>query len=74
VVFIYTVSAFARDGRANGGGRHQVLGANPDTVYINTTFSPHHSHFIHQAFEDGPDRGFRNVGQYKPEAGKSPKS
>jgi hypothetical protein len=21
-----------------------------------------------QAFEDGPDRGFRNVGQYKPDA------
>jgi hypothetical protein len=26
VVFIYTVSGFARDGRANGGGTHQVLG------------------------------------------------
>jgi hypothetical protein len=26
-----------------------------------------------QAFEDGPDRGFRNVGQYKPDAGKHPK-
>jgi hypothetical protein len=26
VVFIYTVSGFVRDGRANGGGRHQVLG------------------------------------------------
>jgi hypothetical protein len=25
VVFIYTVSRFAQDGRANGGGRHQVL-------------------------------------------------
>jgi hypothetical protein len=22
-----------------------------------------------QAFEDGPDRGFQNVGQYKPDAG-----
>jgi hypothetical protein len=22
-----------------------------------------------QAFEDGPDRGFRNVGQYTPDAG-----
>jgi hypothetical protein len=27
-----------------------------------------------QAFEDGPDRGFRHVGQYKPEAGETPKS
>jgi hypothetical protein len=27
-----------------------------------------------QAFEDGPDRGFRNVGQYKPDAGNTPKS
>jgi hypothetical protein len=27
-----------------------------------------------QAFEDGPDRGFRNVGQYKPDAGDTPKS
>jgi hypothetical protein len=26
MVFIYTVSGFAQDGRANGGGRHQVLG------------------------------------------------
>jgi hypothetical protein len=26
VVFIYTVSGFVQDGRANGGGRHQVLG------------------------------------------------
>jgi hypothetical protein len=26
VVFVYTVSGFAQDGRANGGGRHQVLG------------------------------------------------
>jgi hypothetical protein len=26
VVFIYTVSGFARDGRPNGGGRHQILG------------------------------------------------
>jgi hypothetical protein len=26
-----------------------------------------------QAFEDGPDRGFRNVGQYKPDAGETPK-
>jgi hypothetical protein len=44
------------------------------TRYINTTLTSHHSHFIHQAFEDGPDRGFRNVGQYKPDAGESPKS
>jgi hypothetical protein len=29
-------------------------------IYINTT--------LHQAFEDGPDRGFRNVGQYKLDA------
>jgi hypothetical protein len=27
-----------------------------------------------EAFEDGPDRGFRNVGQYKPDAGETPKS
>jgi hypothetical protein len=27
-----------------------------------------------QAFEDGPDRGFRNVGQYKPDAGDTPKN
>jgi hypothetical protein len=27
-----------------------------------------------QAFEDGPDRGFRNVGQYKTDAGETPKS
>jgi hypothetical protein len=27
-----------------------------------------------QAFEDGPDRGFRNVSQYKPDAGDTPKS
>jgi hypothetical protein len=27
-----------------------------------------------QAFEDGPDRGVRNVGQYKPDAGETPKS
>jgi hypothetical protein len=26
VVFIYTVSGLARDGRTNGGGEHQVLG------------------------------------------------
>jgi hypothetical protein len=32
------------------------------------------AYIIHQAFEDGPDRGFRNVGQYKPDAGESPKS
>jgi hypothetical protein len=25
-VVFYTVSGFVRDGRANGGGRHQVLG------------------------------------------------
>jgi hypothetical protein len=33
-------------------------------------FSP----LILQAFEDGPNRGFRNVGQYKPDAGDTPKS
>jgi hypothetical protein len=27
-----------------------------------------------EAFEDGPDKGFRNVGQYKPDAGDTPKS
>jgi hypothetical protein len=27
-----------------------------------------------QVFEDGPDRGLRNVGQYKPVAGDTPKS
>jgi hypothetical protein len=27
-----------------------------------------------QAFEDGPDRGFRNIGQYKPDAGDTPKN
>jgi hypothetical protein len=27
-----------------------------------------------QAFEDGPDRGFRNIGQYKPDTGDTPKS
>jgi hypothetical protein len=27
-----------------------------------------------QAFEDGRDRGFRNVGQYKTDAGETPKS
>jgi hypothetical protein len=27
-----------------------------------------------EAFEDGPDRGFRNVGQYKTDAGETPKS
>jgi hypothetical protein len=27
-----------------------------------------------QAFEDGPDRGFRNVGQHKPDAGDTPKN
>jgi hypothetical protein len=27
-----------------------------------------------QALEDGPDRGFRNVGQYKPDAGDTPKN
>jgi hypothetical protein len=32
------------------------------------------SPFTLQAFEDGPDRGFRNVGQYKPDAGETPKS
>jgi hypothetical protein len=26
VVFIYTVSGLVRDGRTNGGGKHQVLG------------------------------------------------
>jgi hypothetical protein len=31
VVFTYTVSGFARDGRANGGGRHQVLGGSERT-------------------------------------------
>jgi hypothetical protein len=31
VVFIYTVSGFARDGRANGGGRNQVLGGSERT-------------------------------------------
>jgi hypothetical protein len=25
--------------------------------------------YEYKAFEDGPDRGFRNVGQYKPDAG-----
>jgi hypothetical protein len=28
---------------------------------------------VSQAFEDGPDRGFRNVGQYKSDAGDTPK-
>jgi hypothetical protein len=32
------------------------------------------SPFTLQAFEDGPDRGFRNVGQYKTDAGETPKS
>jgi hypothetical protein len=27
-----------------------------------------------KAFEDGPDRGFRNVGQYKSDAGDTPKN
>jgi hypothetical protein len=27
-----------------------------------------------QAFEDGPDRGVRNVGQYKTDAGETPKN
>jgi hypothetical protein len=27
-----------------------------------------------QAVEGGPDRGFRNVCQYKPDAGETPKS
>jgi hypothetical protein len=27
VVFIYTVSGFVRDGRANRGGRYQVVGS-----------------------------------------------
>jgi hypothetical protein len=48
VVFIYTVSGFARDGRANGGQEASGIG----------WFS---------------ERGFRNVGQYKPDAGDSPK-
>jgi hypothetical protein len=30
--------------------------------------------FLTQAFEDGPDRGFRNVGQYKSDAGDTPKN
>jgi hypothetical protein len=32
-----------------------------------------YSHF-NQAFEDGPERGFRNVDQYKPDAGETPES
>jgi hypothetical protein len=31
-------------------------------VYINTTLSPHHS-YSSSAFEDGPDRGFWNIGK-----------
>jgi hypothetical protein len=31
-VFIYTVLGFARDGRTNGGGRHQVLGGSGGKV------------------------------------------
>jgi hypothetical protein len=31
VVFIHTVPGFACDGRANGGGRHQVLGGSERT-------------------------------------------
>jgi hypothetical protein len=31
VVFIHTMSGFARDGRANGEGRHQVLGGSERT-------------------------------------------
>jgi hypothetical protein len=60
VVFIYTVSGFVRDGRANGDW----------PCHLDTTLSSCHS----QGFEDGPDIGFRNVGQYKPDPGETPKS
>jgi hypothetical protein len=42
----------------------------PDTVYINTMLSSHHSHFI---FHIQPDRGFWNVGKTQSDAGEIPK-
>jgi hypothetical protein len=33
-----------------------------------------HGNLYTQAFEDGPDRGFQNVGQYKSDAGDTPKN
>jgi hypothetical protein len=46
--------------------------ATPDTVYINTT-PPSHNSYSLSAFEDGPDRGFRNVGTTHSDAGEIPK-
>jgi hypothetical protein len=41
---------------------------------INTTLSSHHPlSTLHPAFEDGTDRGFRNVGKSQSDAGEIPK-
>jgi hypothetical protein len=41
---------------------------------INITLSSHHPlNTLHPTFEDGTDRGFRNVGKSQPDAGEIPK-
>jgi hypothetical protein len=59
VVYIYTVSGFVQDGRANGGGRHQVLGGsewkgrcggiNGGQVIVYVPFVPIFFQFVEEA-------------------------
>jgi hypothetical protein len=47
---------------------------NSDDLYIYKYRTLLSLHIPHQALEDGPYRGFRNIGQYKPDAGETPES
>jgi hypothetical protein len=78
---------FARAGRTNGGGGHQVAHylMPPSPIGSASTSKPrpgykYHTilslfilHTLNPALEDGTDRGFRNVGKPQSDAGQIPK-
>jgi hypothetical protein len=51
-----------------------TFGCFPGVWFILADVSEPSVRSIFKHFEDGPDRGFPNVGQYKPDAGETPKS
>jgi hypothetical protein len=66
------VLRLARAGRTNGGGRNQAVGGQSGWVSVEGGGIRDAVRLL-TAFEDGTDRGFRNVGKLQSDAGEIPK-